>query len=189
MKMTIMARPIGPCVQSETLLRFIIEKCEEIIEQNRQNLPKIWVALTLAAVSPDEEFYTDLKQVVSSSASPETILGVCQNIFLPSLNRLDGVATPEWVDAEEKYPAAQEKDYNRILLYALREGKKMMVSGDYEFAKVFEVITWIGLQYYDYRLCQFEAVRQSCEGDPESLIKQGIKIIKAAVGVNPTSMN
>ncbi len=189
MKMTITARPIGPCVDSEVLLKFIIKKCAEIIGQNRQSLPRIWVALALAAVSADEEFYKDLKQVVSSSASPETILGMCQNIFLPSLNRLEGVATPEWVDGEEKYPPAEEKDYKRLLRYALIEGKKMLASGDYEFVKVFEILAWIGLQYYAYRLYQFESVRQSFQDDPENLVRKGVEIIRAAAGVSPRNKN
>ena len=91
-------------MESETLLKFVIAKCTEIIEQNRQNLPRIWVALALAAVAHDEEFYNQLKEIISSSSSPEKILGMCKNIFLPALDRLDGVETPEWVDAEEKYP-------------------------------------------------------------------------------------
>ena len=189
MKMIIRARPIGPSIEAEVLLKFIIKKCHEIMGQNRQSLPLIWVALALAAVSPDEEFYKDLKQVVSSSASPETILGMCQNIFLPSLNRLDGVKTPEWVDAKEGYPPAQERDYDRILLYALREGKKMLTSGNYEFISVLEVLAWIGLQWYDFRLYQFEAVRQSFQDDPENLVRGGVKIIRAATGVSPRNKN
>ncbi len=184
MKMIIRARPVGPSIESEVLLKFVIAKCSEVIEQNRENLPRIWVALTLAAVSPDEEFYTDLKQVVSSSASPETILGMCQNIFLPSLNRLDGVQTPEWAAPEGEYPPAQERDYQRILLYALREGKKMLASGDYEFVRVFESLTWIGLQWYDFRLCQFQHARESFQDDPESLVQRGVEIIRAATGVS-----
>ena len=91
MKMTIMARPTGPCMESETLLKFIIKKCQEIIEQNRQNLPRIWVALALAAVAHDQEFYNQLKQIISSSASAETDSGDVQEHFPASLDRLDGV--------------------------------------------------------------------------------------------------
>ncbi len=178
MKMTIMARPIGPCIESEVLLKFIIKKCHEIIEQNRESLPRIWVSLTLAAVAHDEEFYDQIKQIISSSASAQQILRLCKNIFLPSLDRLDGVATPEWVDAEEKYPPAEEQDYNRLLRYALIEGKKMLADKDYEFVRVFEVVAWIGLQYYDYRLCQFQDARESFQDDPESLVRKGVEIIK-----------
>jgi len=190
MKMNITVHPTGPSIEPETLLKFVIAKCAEIIEQNRQSLPRIWVSLALAAVAHDREFYDGLKQIIdSSSSSPEQILGLCKNIFLPALDRLDGVKTPEWAGAKEDYPPAEERDYNRLLRYALIEGKKMMDSGNYEFVRVFESLCWIGLQYYAYRLYQFEAVRQSCEGDPENLVRGGVKIIRAAVGVNPTSKN
>src|SRR5208283_1920055 len=162
MKLNIVATPTGPGIAPELLLKFVIKKCKEIIGQNRQSLPPIWVSLTLAAVAHDEEFYRQLKEVISSSSdSAEQILRLCKNIFLRSLDRLDGVQTPEWVDAEQKYPPAEEKDYKRLLRYALREGEKMLASGDYQFVKVFEVLTWIGLQFYDFRLYQFESVRQA----------------------------
>ncbi len=189
MKMTIRAHPVGPSTEPQVLLKFIVKKCQEIIEQNRESLPRIWVALTLAAVAHDREFYEGLKEIISSSsASPEKIMRMCRDIFLPALDRLEGVETPEWVAAEEKYPAAQERDYKRLLLYALREGKKMLASGDYEFVRVFESLTWIGLQWYDFRLCQFEAVRQSYEGDPESLVQRGVEIIKT-VAYTPRNKN
>ena len=103
MKMIINARPVGPCVDSEVLLKFVIAKCTEIIEQNRQSLPRIWVALALAAVAHDHEFYDQLKQIIdSSSASPEKILGMCNDIFLPALDRLDGVETPDTISQFNK---------------------------------------------------------------------------------------
>jgi len=190
MKMHIMARPTGPCIESEVLLRFIIKKCREVIEQNRENLPPIWTALTLAAVAHDQEFYGQLKQIISSSsASAEKVLPMCRDIFLPALDRLDGVQTPEWVDAEQKYPPAEERDYNRLLRYALIEGKKMLASGDYQFARVFEVIAWIGFQHYDYRLCQFQDARERFQDDPENLVRRGVEIIRAAVGVSTRNKN
>ncbi|MGO9566621.1 MAG: hypothetical protein ACLP5H_03670 [Desulfomonilaceae bacterium] len=189
MKMIIRARPTGPCIESELLLKFIIKKCQEVIQQGRESLPRIWVSLTLAAVAHDHEFYDQLKQVISPSASVEKILVMCNHIFLPALDRLDGVQTPEWVASEQQYPPAKEKDYKRLLLYALREGQKMMDSDCYEWVKVFECLTWIGLQYYDFRLCQFEAVRQSCEGDPEGLVRKGVEIIRVAAGVSPRNKN
>src|SRR5271157_2573727 len=188
MRMTIIARPTGPTLESETILKFIIKKCQEVIEQNRENLPPIWTALTLAAVAHDQDFYRQLKQIISSSASAEQIMRLCSDIFLPALDRLDGVQTPEWADAKEKYPPAGEKDYNRILLYSLREGQKMISSGTYEWVKVFESLTWIGLQYYDYRLCQFQDARERFQDDPESLVRKGIEIIKT-VAYTPRNEN
>ncbi len=184
MKMNIVVKPTGPCVSAETLLKFIVKKCAEIIGQNRQSLPPIWVSLTLAAVAHDAEFYNQLKQIIdTSSPSPETILGMCQNVFLPALDRLDGVEPPEWAKPEEKYPPAEERYYKRLLLYALREGQKMMDSGNYEFIGVFESLTWIGLQYYAYRLYQFEAVRQDFEQEPEKLLRKGMCSTSAKMGI------
>ena len=67
--------------------------------------------------------------------------------------------------------------------------KRCSASGDYEFVGVFEVITWIGLQYYAYRLYQFESVRQSFQDDPENLVRGGVKIIRAATGISPRNEN
>ena len=49
----------------------------------------------------------------------------------------------------------------------------MLTSRDYEFVRVFESLTWIGLQYYAYRLYQFESVRQDFEEEPEKLVRKG----------------
>jgi hypothetical protein len=57
----------------------------------------------------------------------------------------------------------------------------MLASRDYEFVKVLEFLLGAGLQPYAMRLYQFEAVRQSCEGDPENLVRQGVEIVRAAV--------
>jgi len=190
MKLNITAVPIGPSIEPEVLLRFVIAKCAEIIEQNRQSLPPIWVSLTLAAVAHDAEFYRQLKEVISSSSdSAEQILRLCKNVFLPALDRLDGVQTPEWAKPEGKYPPAEERDYNRLLHYALIEGKKMLAGKDYEFVRVFEVVAWIGLQWYDFRLCQFEHARESFHDDPENLVRRGVEIITAATGVSPRNKN
>jgi hypothetical protein len=186
MKMNILVRPSGPSMDAELLVKFVMKKCQEVLAQNRKKLAPIWTVLALAAVSHDEEFYNRLKQIISSSsASPEKILGMFKNIFLPALDRLQNGQTPEWADAEEKYPPAEERDYKRLLLYSLREGQKMIDSGTYEWVKVFESLTWIGLQHYDFRLYQFEGVRQSCESDPESLVRRGVEIIRVAAGVSP----
>jgi hypothetical protein len=43
----------------------------------------------------------------------------------------------------------------------------------------------MGLQYYDIRLYQFEEARESFQDDPEKLVRKGMEIIRAAVGVAP----
>ncbi len=148
MKMNIRVQPVGPSVDSETLLKFIIKKCAEIIEQNRQNLPRIWVALTLAAVSPRRRILHGTQANHLFVCLTRNNSGHVPEHFPAITESARWCANPEWVDAKEKYPAATEKDYKRLLLYALREGKKMMDSRNYEWVKVFESLTWIGLQFY-----------------------------------------
>jgi hypothetical protein len=180
MKITVTVPRSGPSVEPELLVRFVIVKCNEIIEQDRTTLPPIWAALALSAISHDQAFHSRLKEVVaSSSASAEEILGLCRDVFLPALGRLQNGPSPDDPDRDEAYPAPDEKTSRRVLGYALREGKKMIVSGDYEFAGVVELLTWASLVRYAVRLYQFEAVRQSCASDPESLIRQGVEILRA----------
>jgi len=176
-------RSCGPVLELELLLRFVMRKCAEVIEHNRTELPAIWVALALSAVAHDEDFHTRLKEVVSTSSdTAEKVLGMYQNVFMPALGRLQDGHMPEYSDDNS---SPEERTCRAVLLYALREGKKMLASGDYEFIRVFESLGWMGLQYNAFRLYQFEAVRHSCESDPESLVQRGVEIIRAAVGISP----
>jgi len=180
MKITVTVPRSGPRVEPELLVRFVIKKCNEVIEQDRTTLPPIWAALALSAVAHDHEFHDRLKEVIaSSSAEAEEMLCLCKDVFLPALGRLQDGRSPECSDEEEEYPPLDERNCRRVLRYALREGKKMIVSGDYEFAKVVELLIWASLVPYAMRLYQFEAVRQSCASDPESLIRQGVEILRA----------
>jgi hypothetical protein len=185
MKLNITVHPSGPCMEPELLVKFVMMKCQEVMKQKNNNLAPIWVALALAAVSPDQVFYDRLKEIISSSASAEKILGLFRDVFLPSLNRLEGGQSPEWVDAESEYPPAGERDYRKILLYALREGQKMLDSGTYEWVRIFESLTWIGLQPYYFRLYEFEEARDFFQDDPEKLVRKGMEIIRSTVGLAP----
>ena len=180
MRITVRVPRSGPRVEPELIVRFVINKCNEVIEHDRTTLPPIWAALALSAVAHDHKFHDRLKEVVaSSSASANEILSLCKDVFLPALGRLQNGPSPDDPDRDEKYPAPDEKTSRRVLGYALRESRKMIASGDYEFAKVIELLTWASLVPYAMRLYQFEAVRQSCASDPESLIRQGVEILRA----------
>ena len=180
MRITVRVPRSGPRVEPELIVRFVIKKCNEVIEQNRTQLPPIWAALALSAVAHDEDFHTRLKEVVaSSSASAEEILGLCRDVFLPALGRLQNGQSPDDPDGDEAYPSPDEKKSRRVLGYALRESRKMIASGDYEFARVVELLTWASLLPYAMRLYQFEAVRQSFQDEPENLVRQGVEILRA----------
>jgi hypothetical protein len=172
-----------PLVEPELLVRFVISKCHEVVEQYRTRLPLIWAALALSAVAHDEDFHDRLKEVCSSSAEAEKILGMSKDFFLPALGQIQDAQMAKDPNGDKESPPLEERTCRRILKYALREGNKMLESRDYEFAKVFELLGWVGLQPYAMRLYQFESVRHSCVGDPENLVRQGLEIIKAALGI------
>jgi len=174
-------RRFRPLVEPELLVHFVIRKCHEVIEQKRTRLPLIWSALALSAVAHDEDFHNRLKEVCSSSAEAEKIMSMCRDVFLPALGRNQDAPLAEDPVGDQEYPSLKERTCRRILKYALIEGKKMLESRDYEFAGIFELLCWIGLQPYATRLYQFEAVREMFEDDPESLIRRRVEIIKAAL--------
>jgi hypothetical protein len=170
-----------PWVEPELLGRFVICKCHEVIEKRRTRLPLIWAALALSAVTHDEDFHNRLKEVVfSSSAEAEKILGICRDVFLPALGRIQDA---QFAGGDKESPPLEERTCRRVLKYSLREGQKMLESRDYEFIKVFELLSWIGLQPYSFRLYQFVAVREMFGDDQESLIRKRVEIIEDALGI------
>jgi hypothetical protein len=175
MKITIRVPRSGSSAEPKLLVRFVIQRCREVTEP-----PPILVALTLAALSGDDDYYNRLKEIVSSSDSAEKILRMCEKVFMPALGRLQDGQFPGDPDGDEKHPPPDERSCRQVLRYALREGKRMLASRDYEFVKVLEFLLGAGLQPYAVRLYQFEAVRQSFQDDPENLVRKGLEIIKVA---------
>lgn len=176
MKITIRVPRSGSSAEPKLLVRFVIHRCREVTEP-----PPVLVALALAALSHDPDFYNRLMEVISSSDSAEQILRISKDLFVPALGRLQGGQPRDDSDGDEECPAPDERTCKQVLRYALREGKRMLASRDYEFVKVLEFLLGAGLQPYAMRLYQFEAVRQSCEGDPENLVRQGVEIVRSAV--------
>ncbi len=182
MKITVTVPRSGPRVEPKLLVKFVISKCAEVIQQNWTQLPPIWAALALSAIAHDEDFHSRLKEVIaSSSVEAEKILVMCRDIFLPALGQPQDGHTPECSDEEENYHLPDERNCRRVLRYAQREGEKMLSSRDYEFIRVFELLCWSGLQCYAMRLYQFEALRQTFGADPENLVRTSVEIIRATV--------
>jgi hypothetical protein len=175
MRITVRVPRSKSCVEPELLVRFVIQRCREVTKP-----PPVLVALTLAAVSRDHDFYNRLKDLISSSSDGADILRMCHEVFLTAFGRFQDAAYPDGSHRSEEYPFPDERSCKQVLRYALREGKRMLASRDYEFVKVLEFLLGAGLQPYAVRLYQFEAVRQSFQDDPENLVRKGLEIIKVA---------
>jgi len=65
----------------------------------------------------------------------------------------------------------------------LGEGKRILAENDFEFLRVLEFLTRTGLLCYSFRLCQFEAIRETFRDDPKNLVRKGVEIIGAALGI------
>ena len=181
MKITISVPRFNSSLESEQLVRFVMRQISETNEPDSTEPSPVLLALTLAAVSHDKKFHDRLTDLISSSSDKaEEILKMCKDVFMPALGWLQNGQSSNDPDEETEYSFPEERTCRRVLFYALREGKKMLASGSYEFVRVFESLCLIGLQCYSFRLYQFEAVRESFQNDPENLVRRGVEIIKAA---------
>jgi hypothetical protein len=177
MKLSVRIPRSSPSAESELLTNFVLKKCAEASEKNRPGVPPIWVALALSAVAHHKEFHAYFQQAISSSGKPNADVQAFEGLFY----RLQGGPAEGFPAIEPDYPFPDEITCKRVLRHALAEGKKMVASGDYEYVKVFQMLTRTGLQCYSYRLHQFEDLCQSCVGDPENLVRKGMEIIRTAV--------
>jgi len=72
---------------------------------------------------------------------------------------------------------------DRLLGYARREGKEIIVSRNYGNVAVFRVLMKAGLQFSSWRFAQFDEVCESLRNDPDNLVRKGLEIIRAATYV------
>ena len=175
MKIEVTVPRYGPTVQPKLLVRFVIQRCQEVTEP-----PPVLVALTLAALSGDDYYYNRLKEIVSSSDSAEKILRISKDLFMPALGQIGDQQPPDEPDGSEKNPFPDETTCKEVLRYALREGKRILAEKDFQFLRVFEFLTRTGLLCYSFRLYQFEAILQSFQDEPENLVSRGVEIIRVA---------
>lgn len=176
MKMTVRISRPSP-VEPELLAKFVIQRCREVTEP-----PPVVVALALAMVSRDDDFYDRLKDLISSSSEATDILRMCHEVFLPALGRVPDAASPDSLDRSEECPVLDERTCREVLDYALAQSGEMLTEKDFEFVRVVEFLIKAGLSCFPFRLYEFESVRDSFQDDPENLLRRGIEIIGAAVG-------
>jgi len=166
-----------PSVDLKLLVRFVIRQLSETKEPDQTEPSPVLVALTLAALSHDHDFYNRLIDVVSSSDSAEKILRISKDLFMPALGQ-----PADEPDRSEKNPFLDETTCGEVLLSALSEGERILAEKDFEFLRVFEFLTRTGLSCYSFRLYQFEAILRSFQHEPENLVRKGVEIIRAALG-------
>ena len=184
MKITICVPRPRLSLEPELLVRFVIRQLSEISQPDCTEPPPIVLALLLAAVAHDHEFHNHLREWVSSCAdNSDEILKMTRDLFLPALGQ-----TLDDPDVAEEYPFPDEQNCKQVLRFAVGEGKRELVERDFEFLRVFEFLTRVGLLCCSYRLAQFAEVCECFRDDPTNLVRRGIEIIEAIIS-SPVDLN
>lgn len=170
----------GPEISTAEILEFLVTRFHEIIETDEPRVPAIFHGLALVAVSKDEELASTCKALFSSPhLPPKEILRRSIELFQGALESCqDDEPSQEPIHNTEEDHELSEKSCRHIMMVARREGTQMLEQGDYRFVKIFECLSWIGLQCDSEWLDVFEEARAHFKDDPENLIKVGIDVIR-----------
>ena len=166
----------GPVIEPRLLLRYLIERFDEMLKTNDPTFPLAFRGLALSSVAHDKHGYLELRSIL---VPPEQIRR-CREILEQTLLRTKDGGT--LIDrGGEKVECLDEMTCRQVLLTALDEGERMVDRGDYEFAPIFQSIAWIALQCYPRRLEEYEKIWQSCADDPRQAIPAQLEILEIAL--------
>jgi|SRR5271157_730951 len=171
--------PDGPQVEPTLLLRYLIEKSEELSTRNFAGFPLTFRALGVTALAPFPELEEKFVEIVSPSESPVNERAEkCKKLFV------DALARPQKKNCYVSKGGADLPFYpvlsNRFCWEARRLGEAMVEQKDFQYVSVWECMTWIGLQGDTEKLKDFQ---DKCllHPDPEERIEQVIPILWAAM--------
>jgi len=171
--------PDGPEIESSLLLRFLVQRYDELLESDNPRIPLALGGLSLCGVAHDEESEAELQRILYPAKHPDhTLLTRCREIFLRTLDRTKPEQTPRRSGDGGRLPSLDERTCRQILLTALREGRRMIADDNYEYAKIIESTGWIALRCYPRRLAEFEDAW--LEQDPRDAIRRSVEVLRTA---------
>jgi hypothetical protein len=171
--------PDGPEVESALLLRFLIQRYEDLLESDHPRITLALGGLSLCGVAHDGESEAELQRILYPARHPDhEVLNRCKEVFLRTLDRTKEGKTPRLSGDGGRLPSLDERTCRQILLTALREGKRMTADDNYEYAKIIESLGWIALQCYPRRLKEFEDVW--LEENPRDAIRRAVEVLRTA---------
>ena len=176
--------PDGPEVEPTLLLRYLIEKAEELFDKRYTGFPLFFRALGVSALSAFPELKNEFVEIVSPSEdSVNERAKKCKKLFVEALAR------PQNRYSYESSGESHEQSSNdrvipiRFAWAARREGETMVERNNFEYLPIWECMTFIALQGDAGRLREFE---EKClqYPDPKQKIEQVIPILWDALRVN-----
>ena len=108
MKITVQLPRSRPSVDPELLVRFVLKKCSETIESEYTEPPPVVVALALAALHQDFNFYNRLKDLICSSDAADNILEISKDFFIPVLGGFEDRRSHDAPEPEGQNPFPDE---------------------------------------------------------------------------------
>ncbi len=180
--------PDGPEVEPTLLLRYLIEKAEELFDKKYAGLPLSFRALGVSVLSPFPELKNEFVQIVSPSDKPVSKRAKkCKKLFIEAL------ATPQdRYSYESSGESHEQRSHDRVIANrfawaARREGETMVERNNFEYLPIWECMTFIALQGDAEKLREFE---EKCLQYPEPAqkIEQVIpilwEVLRAKMGKN-----
>ena len=180
--------PDGPEVEPTLLLRYLIEKAEELFDKRYAGFPLSFRALGVSVLSPFPELQKEFVEIVSPSDKPVSKRAEkCKKLFIEAL------AKPQDEYSYESSGESHEQSSNdrviaiRFAWAARREGETMVEQNNFEYLPIWECMTFIALQGDAEKLREFE---EKCLQYPDlkERIEQVIpilwEVLRAKMGKN-----
>ena len=176
----------GYAVDTELLLRYLIEKSEELSHGNRRAFSLPFQGLGAGVLAPFPELYQEFKELTLSPDDPIAERAVkCKGLFIEALGR-----PQEWnfKDPSDDDEDGEDRPFiravaNRFAWDARREGEEMVEQNDFRFLSIWEMLSFIALQGDAERLKEFEKTCQQYS-EPKEKVERVIPLLWDALRAN-----
>jgi hypothetical protein len=172
-------------IEDTSLLKFLITRYTEMLQQQEPNLDPVWSGLGLVALHQNKELENAFKALMSSdSYTAEEVVTSSVDLFLAELARLETAEVTDHVGKRVLRPPLSRWTARKFLIWTWREGRKMKQEQDFEFYAVWELIAWLALSSDEY-IKEFDQRCRFSESSTEEKIRAGLAVIKSAIFKRP----
>jgi hypothetical protein len=161
----------GPAIEPDLLIRFVIARLDELVENSCNKMPLVLQALALSGVATDPDATEELQELFF----PTTLVESCRDILSRALVKPDTEQSFQPCQ-ETPFRRLSERESRQVLLSAMREVKRITANQDFEFIPIIEILGWIALLPYPRKLQEFEAIWDS-GAEPADLMQAGRRIL------------
>ncbi len=139
--------PDGPQVEPTLLLRYLIEKSEELSTRNFTEFPLPFRGLGLSVLDPFPDLEKEFLTIISESEEPVSERAKkCKGIFIEALARPQPLVGNSYTSKGSEDHRFERVVSNRFAWAARREGETMVEKQDFRFISIWECMAWSGLQ-------------------------------------------